>query len=192
MLKLLFGKEEVLSFERTYPAPIDTVWDALTSPDAVREWWGPEKTVVTDCEIDVRVGGRIAIVMQATEAMGKYAGTRWPMEGTFTAVERPHQRGRVRREAGCGRDEVRLQAVPRQARDPPLALTATTRRSEHAGLPRRRRLHRRVGPVARRDRGAPSLLLASGLDETIKWGKPCYASGTRTSSSSRSSPITSP
>lgn len=64
---------------------------ALTTPDAVREWWGPEKTVVTDCEIDVRVGGRIAIVMQATEAMGKYAGTRWPMEGTFTEVESPHR-----------------------------------------------------------------------------------------------------
>lgn len=91
MLKLLFGKEEVLSFERTYPAPIATVWHALTTPDAVREWWGPEQTVVTDCEIDVRVGGRIAIVMQATEAMGKYAGTRWPMEGTFTEVESPHR-----------------------------------------------------------------------------------------------------
>jgi uncharacterized protein YndB with AHSA1/START domain len=91
MLKLLFGKEEVLSFERTYPASLDTVWQALTSPDAVRQWWGPEKTVVTDCEIDVRVGGRFAIVMQATEAMGKYAGTRWPMEGTFTEVERPHR-----------------------------------------------------------------------------------------------------
>jgi uncharacterized protein YndB with AHSA1/START domain len=91
MLKLLFGKQEVLSFERTYPAPIDTVWNALTRPEAVHEWWGPEKTVVTDCEIDVRVGGRIAIVMQATEAMGKYAGTRWPMEGTFIEVERPHR-----------------------------------------------------------------------------------------------------
>jgi uncharacterized protein YndB with AHSA1/START domain len=102
MLKLLFGKEEVLSFERTYPAPIETVWDALTSPDAVREWWGPEKTVVTDCELDLRVGGRIAIVMQATEAMGRYAGTRWPMEGTFTEVERPH---RLRYEARSWQDD---------------------------------------------------------------------------------------
>jgi uncharacterized protein YndB with AHSA1/START domain len=67
------------------------VWDAVTRPDAVRQWWGPEKTVVTDCDIDVRTGGRIFIVMQATEAMGKYAGTRWPMEGTFTAVDQPHR-----------------------------------------------------------------------------------------------------
>jgi uncharacterized protein YndB with AHSA1/START domain len=91
MLKLLFGKNDVLSFERTYAAPIDAVWDAVTRPDAVRQWWGPEKTVVTDCEIDVRTGGRIFIVMQAGEAMGKYAGTRWPMEGTFTEVEPPNR-----------------------------------------------------------------------------------------------------
>jgi uncharacterized protein YndB with AHSA1/START domain len=91
MLKLLLGKDDVLSFERTYAAPIEAVWDAMTRPDAVREWWGPERTVVTDCEIDVRTGGRIFIVMQATEAMGKYAGTRWPMEGTFTEVEQPHR-----------------------------------------------------------------------------------------------------
>lgn len=91
MLKLLFGKQDVLSFERTYAAPVDAVWDAVTHPDAVRQWWGPEKTVVTDCEIDAREGGRIFVVMQATEAMGKYAGTRWPMEGTFTRVEPPHR-----------------------------------------------------------------------------------------------------
>jgi uncharacterized protein YndB with AHSA1/START domain len=91
MLKLLFGRQDVLAFERTYAAPIDAVWDAVTRPDAVRQWWGPEKTVVTDCEIDARAGGRITIVMQATEAMGKYAGTRWPMEGTFTLVEPPHR-----------------------------------------------------------------------------------------------------
>jgi uncharacterized protein YndB with AHSA1/START domain len=46
---------------------------------------------VTECEIDAQVGGRIRIVMEATEAMGKYAGTQWPMEGTVTEVEPPHR-----------------------------------------------------------------------------------------------------
>jgi uncharacterized protein YndB with AHSA1/START domain len=91
MLKLLFGKRDVLALERTYAAPIDAVWDAVTRPDAVRQWWGPERTIVTDCEIDARPGGRIFIVMTATEAMGKYSGTCWPMEGTFTQVEPPHR-----------------------------------------------------------------------------------------------------
>lgn len=89
MLKLLFGKADQLGFERTYPVPATAVWTALTTPEGVRGWWGPEGTVVTDCELDITVGGRVVIVMQATEAMGKYAGTRWPMEGTVTEVEAP-------------------------------------------------------------------------------------------------------
>lgn len=87
MLRQLFGKAKNLDFERTYDAPIDAVWQAWTEAERLRQWWGPEKTAVTDCEIDLRVGGTIRVVMEATEEMGKYAGTRWPMHGTFTAIE---------------------------------------------------------------------------------------------------------
>lgn len=87
MILQLFRKKKELTFERSYAAPIGTVWDAWTRPDMLREWWGPEKTTIADCEVDLRVGGRIHIVMVAGEEMAKYAGTRWPMEGTFTVVE---------------------------------------------------------------------------------------------------------
>ncbi len=83
----LFSKKKDLSFDRTYDAPIAKVWDAWTNPDSLRQWWGPPKTEVIECEVDARVGGQIRVVMQATEAMGKYAGTQWPMAGTFTLVE---------------------------------------------------------------------------------------------------------
>jgi hypothetical protein len=43
--------------------------------------------MVAECEIDLSVGGRIYVVTEATEAMGKYQGTRWPMSGTFTLIE---------------------------------------------------------------------------------------------------------
>jgi uncharacterized protein YndB with AHSA1/START domain len=36
---------------------------------------------------DLRVGGKIDIVMEAGEAMGPYKGTKWPMLGEFTVVE---------------------------------------------------------------------------------------------------------
>jgi uncharacterized protein YndB with AHSA1/START domain len=89
MILQLFKKQKELTFERTYAAPIEAVWDAWTQPELLRQWWGPEKTTVPECEVDLRVGGRIRIVMVAGEAMGKYAGTRWPMEGTFTRIA-PH------------------------------------------------------------------------------------------------------
>lgn len=85
LLKMLKAKE--FDFERTYRAPLDTVWRAWTDPEMLRQWWGPEKTFVPECEIDPRVGGRIYVVMEAGEAMGKYQGTRWPMSGVFTCVD---------------------------------------------------------------------------------------------------------
>jgi uncharacterized protein YndB with AHSA1/START domain len=85
-MQLLKRKKE-LSFDRTYAAPVDAVWRAWTDPAQLRQWWGPDKTTVPLCEVDLRVGGELLIVMEATEEMGKYAGTRWPMAGTFTHVE---------------------------------------------------------------------------------------------------------
>jgi uncharacterized protein YndB with AHSA1/START domain len=87
----LFRKRKELSFERSYEAPIATVWDAWTRPEMLRAWWGPKDTTVTACEVDLRVGGRIGIVMEAGEGMGSYAGTRWPLEGVFTLIEKPHR-----------------------------------------------------------------------------------------------------
>jgi len=54
-------------------------------------WWrtggGPDGVTIPECEIDLRVGGKIYIVMLAGEAMGSFKGTRWPMKGEFTKVE---------------------------------------------------------------------------------------------------------
>lgn len=87
MITQLFKKKKDLTFERTYAHPIEAVWAAWTDPAALRNWWGPEQTTIPACDVDLRVGGRIYIVTEAGEGMGKYQGTRWPMEGTFTAVE---------------------------------------------------------------------------------------------------------
>lgn len=76
-----------VSFERTYDAPLETVWQAWTDPNMLKEWWGPDNVSIPECEVDVRVGGALYIVMEAGEAMGEFKGTRWPMKGTYTLVE---------------------------------------------------------------------------------------------------------
>ena len=78
---------KVVEFERTYNAPLDKVWRAWTEAEQLKKWWGPNDVTIPECEIDLRVGGRLYIVMEAGEGMGEYKGTRWPMEAKFTELE---------------------------------------------------------------------------------------------------------
>ncbi len=43
---------------RTFAAPAQLVYDAMTQPEHVRQWWGAGHGEMTVCEIDLRVGGR--------------------------------------------------------------------------------------------------------------------------------------
>lgn len=75
------------SFERIYDAPIETVWQAWTDPEMLKQWWGPENVSIPECEVDLRVGGRFYIVMEAGEGMGPFKGIRWPMDAKYTVVD---------------------------------------------------------------------------------------------------------
>jgi uncharacterized protein YndB with AHSA1/START domain len=46
-----------LTFERTFDAPRELVWKAMTDPARVPHWWGPKGTTTTVVEMDVRPGG---------------------------------------------------------------------------------------------------------------------------------------
>ena len=80
-------EDKVVAFDRTYDASPEAVWRAWTEPARLKEWWGPEGVTIPECEVDLSLGGRFYIVMEAGEAMGPYKGTRWPMEATYTAIE---------------------------------------------------------------------------------------------------------
>ncbi len=47
-----------LVFERTFDAPREQVWKALTDPELIPRWWGPHGTTTTVAEMDVRPGGK--------------------------------------------------------------------------------------------------------------------------------------
>jgi uncharacterized protein YndB with AHSA1/START domain len=78
-------KEVVL--ERTYDASPETVWQAWTNPGMLKQWWGPDNVTIPECEVDLKVGGKFYIVMEAGEGMGQYKGIKWPMLAEFTVVE---------------------------------------------------------------------------------------------------------
>ncbi|MDU0312427.1 SRPBCC family protein [Phycicoccus sp. M110.8] len=43
---------------RQFAAPAQLVYDAMTRPEHVRQWWGAGHGTMTTCEVDLRVGGR--------------------------------------------------------------------------------------------------------------------------------------
>jgi len=67
---------------REFEAPIALVFDVLTKPEHVSKWFAPFECEVTECSIDLRVGGKYHIVF-ATD------GTECSFRGTYLEVEPP-------------------------------------------------------------------------------------------------------
>jgi uncharacterized protein YndB with AHSA1/START domain len=75
----------VVRIERTFAAPADDVFDAWTSPEVMRRWFHCGSDWETpEAEVDLRVGGRVRIVMRKPD------GTEVGAQGEFTLIERPH------------------------------------------------------------------------------------------------------
>ncbi|MCA9867936.1 MAG: SRPBCC domain-containing protein [Anaerolineales bacterium] len=56
-----------LVITRLLDAPVDRVWRALTEPEQVKRWWGPEHFTSPAAEIDLRVGGKYLFAMRDPE-----------------------------------------------------------------------------------------------------------------------------
>jgi uncharacterized protein YndB with AHSA1/START domain len=55
-----------MTLERTYPSPIEDVWDLWTTKDGIESWWGPEGFSVKVRKLDLRPGGVLEYAMTAT------------------------------------------------------------------------------------------------------------------------------
>lgn len=78
-----------LTITRVLNASIERVFDAWTKPELISQWWGPQGVTIPESEADLKVGGKLYIVMLAGEQMGPMAGARWPMKGMFEQIDRP-------------------------------------------------------------------------------------------------------
>lgn len=72
-----------VTLTRTFDAPRTLVWQAWTDPEMMARWWGPKGFTNPVCEMDVRIGGKILIHMQAPD------GTVHPLTGMFDEVAEP-------------------------------------------------------------------------------------------------------
>lgn len=68
---------------REFDAPIGLVFDVLTEPEHVRNWFAPFEDTMTVCSIDLRVGGTYHMVFVTSD------GTECSFRGTYLEIERP-------------------------------------------------------------------------------------------------------
>jgi uncharacterized protein YndB with AHSA1/START domain len=74
-----------LIVRRTIDASPEFLFDAWTSPDALRQWWGPEHVECPSAEVDLRIGGRYRIENRLPDG-----STIW-ISGEFESIERPRE-----------------------------------------------------------------------------------------------------
>ena len=69
-----------LVLERVVDVPVELVWRAWTTPEHLKKWFTPAPWTTTDCEIDLRPGGRFYTVMRSPE------GQEFPNVGCYLEV----------------------------------------------------------------------------------------------------------
>ena len=79
-----FG-EGTVEIVRVFDAPRALVWQAWTDPTMMAQWFGPRGFTIPLCELEVRVGGSLRIVMRGPD------GNEYPMKGVFREVVAPER-----------------------------------------------------------------------------------------------------
>jgi uncharacterized protein YndB with AHSA1/START domain len=78
-----FPNDLEIVLTREFDSPIDLVFDVFTKPEHVRKTFAPFGEEVTECSIDLRVGGSYHIVMVTDD------GIECSFRGTYLEVEPP-------------------------------------------------------------------------------------------------------
>jgi uncharacterized protein YndB with AHSA1/START domain len=76
----------VVQIERTFAASAEEVFDAWTSPEVMRRWFHVAPDWETpEAEVDLRVGGRVRVVMRKPD------GAEAEAHGEYTLIDRPRR-----------------------------------------------------------------------------------------------------
>jgi len=88
--------QTTLTVERILPGPPTSVFEAWTTPEAIKFWFGGADMVIDEVQVDLRVGGRYTIRYRddgGDEAVvtGKYLQIERPRRLVFSWTMKSHQ-----------------------------------------------------------------------------------------------------
>ena len=77
--------ERKVVIERIFDAPREVVWDVITDPALIPQWWGPEKYPTRVERMDVEVGGRWRFISSDGD------GNEFAFYGVYKEIEPPQR-----------------------------------------------------------------------------------------------------
>ncbi len=84
-LTLALPSEREVILRRVFKAPRRLVFEAMSKPEHVRNWWGCAMHAVTVCEMDFRAGGSWRIVQRTPD------GQEHPFRGEYKEIDAPER-----------------------------------------------------------------------------------------------------
>lgn len=61
------NKDLDLTLDLVITAPREKVWQALTQPELIKQWFAPKPYTTPDCRVDLRCGGEFYTLMQSPD-----------------------------------------------------------------------------------------------------------------------------
>lgn len=84
-LSIATPSDREIVLTRSFNAPRKLVWEAVTRPEHVRQWYGCSAFTLATCDIDLRVGGSYRYTMRTPE------GVDHTMTGVYREIVAPER-----------------------------------------------------------------------------------------------------
>ena len=84
-LSLTTPSDTEIVMTRTFDAPRELVFEAMTNPEHMKEWWGPRGHTMPVCEIDLRPGGKYRFVNKDAD------GNEYAFRGEYREIVPPEK-----------------------------------------------------------------------------------------------------
>ena len=84
-LKVTLPDDTTVRLEREFDAPRALVFEAMSKPEYIKQWWGPRGSTLIQCDMDFRVGGAWRFVERGAD------GSEHPFKGVYKEIDAPER-----------------------------------------------------------------------------------------------------
>lgn len=81
--------DKKLEIKQIFDVPMETVWDAWTNPESLKQWKSPEGMTTPEVDVHLTVGGTYRIVMEGHDMPNPAHNGKMAITGEYLEIEKP-------------------------------------------------------------------------------------------------------